>query len=303
MTSNRIDYNNCIRALRLPFVMASVLPYIFGALSAYAFFSFVPFFLGLIAVASTHLSANLLNDYADSRSGLDWQDLHHYGFFGGSKLIQEHILSEKDYLYLSLSLGGVATVSVILLSLLFKSIEPVLYFILIILTGWSYSARPFQFSYRGLGEIVVFILFGPVPVMGGYYLQTQVFPDVKSFILSLPFGFFTAAVLFANEIPDYPEDIRSGKKNWVYYSGHEKAYLLYLLLMICAFISIGSCWFLHYCGSMALGCFFLIFPIMKAARILKFDYQNKIRLMTSSKITIIVHTVAGLILILDSLVN
>ncbi|MFA5096893.1 MAG: hypothetical protein WC478_06095, partial [Candidatus Omnitrophota bacterium] len=82
-----------IRALRLPFISASILPFVFGSLIARQDFNMLGFTLGLLAVIFTHLSANLINDYFDSKSGVDWRDGNFYGFFGGSKLIQEGALS------------------------------------------------------------------------------------------------------------------------------------------------------------------------------------------------------------------
>jgi 1,4-dihydroxy-2-naphthoate octaprenyltransferase len=56
-----------IRALRLPFIVVSILPFIYGSLIERRGFNYGGFLLGLSAVISTHLSANLINDYADSR--------------------------------------------------------------------------------------------------------------------------------------------------------------------------------------------------------------------------------------------
>ena len=84
-----------VRALRLPFITASIFPFIAGSLLSLPHFDVLRFITGLVCAASAHLSANLINDWADSRSGADNKDKHFYGFFGGSKLIQENILTEK----------------------------------------------------------------------------------------------------------------------------------------------------------------------------------------------------------------
>ena len=65
---------NLVRACRLPFINASVLPFIFGSLINHRNFNLLYFILGLIAVSATHISANLINDYADALSGADWLD-------------------------------------------------------------------------------------------------------------------------------------------------------------------------------------------------------------------------------------
>ena len=90
-----------------------------------------------------------------------------------------------------------------------------------------------------MGEIIVFFLFGPALVMGGYFIQTQIFPDMRAFMLSLPFGFFTTAILYSNEIPDFQEDIKVGKLTWVSIVGQRRGFILYYGLMFLGFLSVG----------------------------------------------------------------
>jgi len=286
-----------IRALRLPFLSASVLPFVFGSLIKKDNFNFSGFFLGLIAVAATHLSANLINDYADSKSGADWQDMNFYKFFGGSKLIQVKILPEKFYLVASIIFAFIASLCVILLSFIIKSLFALPIYSAIIFLSWSYSAKPLQFSYHRLGEIFIFILFGPALVMGGYFIQTGIFPDLKSFLASVPFGLFTTAILFANEIPDFLDDKKAGKLNWVSISGPKQAFLLYYLLMALAFSSILLIVIFGYLKPWALLAFIFILPAAKAGIILKNYPGDKARLVNSSKLTIAVQTMASLVLI------
>ena len=104
------NLKNIIRALRLPFAAVSVLPFVFGSLLDWPYFDIPRFILGLIAAVGTHLGANLINDYADSKSGADWQDKRFFGFFGGSKLIQENVFSQRFYLNLALAFFALALV-------------------------------------------------------------------------------------------------------------------------------------------------------------------------------------------------
>jgi 1,4-dihydroxy-2-naphthoate octaprenyltransferase len=63
-----------IRAFRLPFIASSVLPYLFGAAFGSPRVRPLPFLLGLAVVAFTHLSANLINDWAGHVSGTDGRE-------------------------------------------------------------------------------------------------------------------------------------------------------------------------------------------------------------------------------------
>jgi 1,4-dihydroxy-2-naphthoate octaprenyltransferase len=287
-----------MRALRLPFIAASVLPFIFGSLIARQGFNFLGFLLGLVAVVATHLGANLINDYADSKSGADWQDKGFYKFFGGSKLIQEGVLSERFYLRLAVLFGVISFVSVIALSASLRSPAPAVYYSAIIFLAWSYSTRPLQFSYRRAGEVIIFLLFGPAVVMGGYFIQARIFPDLRSFLLSLPFGLFTTAILFANEVPDFPEDRKAGKHTWVSVSSPARAFIIYYLIACAGFAAIALCIFLKYLGKGALLSFLFIPLALKAGRIIQRFWHDKIKLMESSKMTIGLQTIISIVLIL-----
>lgn len=294
---------NIIIALRAPFLTASVFPFVFGSLILIKTKSFnlQGFLLGLLAVISTHLSANLINDYADSKSGADWQDMYAYGFFGGSKLIQKKIFSEQFYLNAAVFCSVTAILSVVFLSVILKTFIAIILFSSIFLLAWAYSLKPFQFAYCKAGEIIIFFLFGPALVMGGYFIQSKIFPDFKSFMLSLPLGILTCAILYANEVPDFFGDKAVGKINWVGLLGQKNAYLGYYLLMVLAFSSIVLNLCFGFIGVWSLLSFTAIFPALKAAGVLKKHFQDKIKLVESSKSTILTHTIVSIVLIIAAI--
>ncbi len=286
------------RALRLAFVTASVLPYVFGSLINTKNFCFLNFILGLFAVACTHLSANLINDYADAETGADSHDAVFYGFFGGSKLIQEGRFLPKVYFKFAVLFAVIALSCVFALSLLLKSVFIILIYFIIIILSWQYSAKPLQFCYHRLGEFFIFLLFGPALVMGGYFIQTGIFPDLKSFVLSVPFGLFTTAILFANEVPDFITDVKSAKFTWVSLVKQNKTYLAYMLIMFLAFSFVGLSVILGFLKPLALFSLVFISPSLKAVNILRKHYLDKIRLVESSKLTIVVQAGVSVVLIL-----
>jgi 1,4-dihydroxy-2-naphthoate polyprenyltransferase len=284
--------------LRLPFISVSILAFVFGSLIERRHFNVPAFLLGLACVIATHLAANLLNDYADSRSGVDWHDLRPYKFFGGSKFIQLGLLEEKFYLRLAIFCSILALACLLLLAAAIRTASTaVLFYLLIMFLSWSYSCPPLQLSYRRMGEPVIFLLFGPALVMGGYFIQTRVFPDFKSFILSLPFGILTAAILFANEIPDFPVDEKSNKATGVAFLGARKSYLVYFALIVCAFASVAAGLALGFLGKITYVSFIFLLPAVKATGILKKYYAQKEKLVVSSRLTIAVHNFVSLALI------
>lgn len=292
---------NCLRALRLAFVSITVFPFILGSLLDKSSFSGFGFVLGLTCAVFTHLGANLINDYSDSKTGADWQDRYFYKFFGGSKLIQEGVFSENFYRKAALACFAFALVCALALAIRSKSFSVLGYYLFISFLGFSYSFGPFRFSYHYLGELIIFLLFGPALVMGSFFIQTQTFPTLKGFVLSLPFGIFTAAILFANEVPDYYDDRSVKKFTLVNLFSPEKSYRFYYFLVISGFLSIILGVYLRYLRLTAL--FALIFAILgyKSGLILKKDFSHKPRLIISSQMTIAMHNLVSIALILSLL--
>ncbi|MBU2102904.1 MAG: prenyltransferase [Candidatus Omnitrophota bacterium] len=288
-----------LRALRLPFATASIFPFLAGSFLPHSAFRGIKCMLGLGAALFTHLAANLINDYADSKSGADWQDVNFYKFFGGSKLIQEGVFSEKFYLRFAIACGSFATLCVILLAVLLSNASIVIFYGIIVFLGFSYSHKPLQFSYRRMGEFIIFILFGPTLVMGGYFIQTGKFPAIESFLVSLPFAFFTTAILFSNEIPDYETDIKVKKFTWVSITGKSSAFILYGVLMAAGFISIASNIARGNLSLISLCSYLALVPAVKAFSILKGHYNDKVQLMRSSQLTIGVQVLTSIIMIID----
>lgn len=287
-----------VRALRLPFITASVVPFVFGSLIDRRSFNLTGFLLGLTIVSCSHLSANLINDYADSKSGADWKDLRFWGVFGGSKLIQEKVLSAGFYLKAALFFGLVSLIAAVALAALLSNTAILLNFGLVVLLSWSYSCPPLKFSYRRMGEVIIFLLFGPVLAVGGHFIQTGIAIDLKSLFLSVPFGLLVLAILLANEVPDYPQDRAAGKMNWISIIGPEKAYRLYASVVSLAYLCIAVAVSAGFLNILALLSFLFIYPAAKATVILRKYPTDKEKLLVSSKLTIGLQLCLGLCLII-----
>ncbi len=288
-----------VRALRLPFLTASVMPFCLGALWPASALIGWPFLLGLVAVAATHLSANLVNDYADSRSGADWHDLtYHQGLFGGSKLIQEGRLSEGWYLRAAVLCGLVAVAAGAALAWALGSVVPVLGMAAVLALAWAYSKRPLQLAYRGLGEPVIFLLFGPAVVMGGQYTQTGVLVTAAGFWLSLPFGFLTTAILVANEIADADADRQAQKRTWVQRLGRAGAGRLHGALVLAAGLALAWCLGVGVVGPAGAIALAGLLPAATATALLTTGTPSPRRWLMASKLTIAGQALTSLLVLL-----
>lgn len=229
-----VGVNITIRAMRLPFLTGSLIPVLLAAAQAYSegFFSGLDLLLILIGVGSLHTGANLINDYYDAR-GSDRVNLHPTPFSGGSRVIQEELLSAPWVLRVSLLFFGVGVCSGLILIL--RGHPYVAWAGLLGLgAGFFYSADPIKFMSRGLGEITIFLAFGPLITWGTLYVLTGQL-TWPAFFLGFPLGFLITAVIWINQFPDFKADRDSGKRNLVVRLGIGPSRWGYLGLMTLPF--------------------------------------------------------------------
>jgi 1,4-dihydroxy-2-naphthoate polyprenyltransferase len=101
-----------------------------------------------------------------------------------------------------------------------------------------YHAAPLKLSYRGLGELAVFLCYGPL-IAGGTYLVQRGTVTAPVVLLSLPLGLLVAAFLWINEFPDYRADRASNKRTLVVRLGRRRASRVYAAMMLSAFVALG----------------------------------------------------------------
>ncbi len=296
-------FRNAVRVLRLPFLPVSVLPFLFGSLLVHCGFSALRFALGLVAVAGTHLSATVMNDYADSVSGADWQDTTYYGLFGGSKLIQQGVFPARLYLTVAIGLAAAAIAAVVGLTVLTGNALCSVLYGAVLLMAWGYTVRPLRLSYRGLGELAVFLAYGPAPVVAGYFVLAAEFPPFPVLLLSLPFGFFTAGVLLANEVPDAPGDAAAGKRTLVVRAGAANGYALYAAAVVGGLTAVVVGVLAAYLTVWSLLALVAVVPATRAVSILKRHAGEKAKLVASSKLAIAAQALVSGVLIFDVIVR
>ena len=73
------------------------------------------------------------------------------------------------------------------------------------LLGIFYTAKPFEFKYHALGDLAVFISFGPAMVLGAYFVQAHHF-SWTPILCSIPVGLLVDAVLHSNNLRDIAND-------------------------------------------------------------------------------------------------
>jgi len=233
-----------LKELRAPFFTASALPVIIGtalAYSAHNSFDLTLFILAVSATVAIHAGANITNDYFDHISGNDRLNDNKTPFSGGSRMIQNNLLSPKEILigsWMFLTTGAALGIVIVITT---KSLFVLLLGIIGIIGGYSYTAPPLKLGYRTAGEITIGFLFGILPVYGSYYIQTGII-DFVPFFPALIVAVLIFLVIFANEFPDFEADKAVSKKTFVVSFGIKKSAFLYRatirLLLVLSFYSI-----------------------------------------------------------------
>ena len=198
------------RAIRPFSFTASIIPVLVGgacALFVGGVGSFGPlaFLLCLGGGMALQAGTNLTNDYYDHHLGAD-----HSGSLGPSRVIQEGWLSPLTVLLGGLTfftLGGLA--GMVLVSMAGWPI--LLLGLLGVPLAYGYTAPPLKLAYRGLGELNVFMLMGPLMVLGGFLVHRAAGLGV-ALTASVPVGCLVASILHANNLRDLDDDRELGKQ-------------------------------------------------------------------------------------------
>ena len=175
-----------IRAARVPFLTGSLMPVTVAAAYAYwenRAFDWTLFLLTLFGVAFLHSGGNLINDFYDS-FGSDPINRYATPFSGGSRVIQKQELAAETVLFLAYLCFGLAVLCGLALIYLGRHYVAILG-LLGLGAAYLYSAAPVQLMSLGLGELTIFLAFGPVLSFGAYYVMTGLLKPV-GLAVSLP---------------------------------------------------------------------------------------------------------------------
>lgn len=215
----------------IPVVLGAVLSWYQG--NSFRWFEFA---LCLVGAWFAHLGANAANDCFDDISGVD--RIAHESIpenrgstVCGSEIITKGLMTRRQgfvttaiFFFIAAACG---------LPLFLKHGWPIVWlagsgFVL----GVFYCAAPIKFGYigRGLGELGILIAFGPLPVLGSYFVQTGSF-SWSAVIASLVPGLFTVSILYNHHFSHAPADKMAGKISPVVALGSHNARMISPLLL------------------------------------------------------------------------
>jgi 1,4-dihydroxy-2-naphthoate octaprenyltransferase len=228
------------RLTRIQFIPLILLPALFGSALAYAQLGRINFLylaLVLLGVVLLHLGANAIDDVYDFQNGVD--KIANSMFpkeFGGWKPLPRGLISIENARAVSMSLFALS----LIIGAYFWYLVGFWAFGLAlagVLLAYFYTAPPLKLDYHGfaLGEIAILLSFGPIPVLGAYYVQTGLIPW-SAFIASIPIGLLTVTVLIDHDMIFYEVYSKSKKLSLGTVLGRKNALRTSLALTVSSYI-------------------------------------------------------------------
>lgn len=171
-------------------------------------FHLMTFCLTLITALGIQISCNLLNDYQDFLKGADTAEREGPIRVTAAGLVSISTMKKASLCTLIFTAlagsylvfqGGWVIALLLAISLLL---------------AFCYTAGPLPLAYLGLGDLFVLIFFGPIAVIGTYFLQTGHF-SLNALMAGWGPGAFSTAILIANNLRDEKEDSKHLKKTLV----------------------------------------------------------------------------------------
>ncbi|HEY1292481.1 MAG TPA: 1,4-dihydroxy-2-naphthoate polyprenyltransferase [Chloroflexota bacterium] len=190
----------------------------------------LPVFLAtLVAALLIQVGTNFANDVFDFRRGADTADR-----LGPLRVTQGGLVTPQQVLIATFVTFGLA----LLIGLYLVAIGgwPILAIgIVCVLSGLLYTGGPWPFGYHGLGDLVCFLTFGVLAVIGTAYVQTLSITPLDLWA-SIPVACLVTAILIVNNLRDIDTDRRVGKRTLAVILGRTGTRIEYALCVIIAYV-------------------------------------------------------------------
>ena len=203
------------------------------AIGAYeGYFHFGHFLLAMFGSILVHMTVNVINDYHDYVDGIDL-NTQRTPFSGGSGVLPLNLLKPKQAFWF----GTVCLLVAMAIGAYFCFTKGWLLFPLLLLAGFAAYFYNVYLAKWHMGEIFAGVGFGPLLVLGSYYVQTGRY-SWETLVASLAPGILTWNLLFLNEFPDWQADQKGGRRHFVISLGKKYASYLFVALLTASYLCI-----------------------------------------------------------------
>lgn len=193
-------------------------------------FNWIAALASVVGVILLHLSLNLFDDWFDYKVGSAEARtktategfrgrITKYPYLTSGKATHSELLKVALTLLLSAAMMGAIVIAVRNWNILWWIIAG-------FVIGMSYSGGPLKLGFRGLGELVIFLMFGPLLMTGVYYAITGIL-DWKIICLSIAVGLLVTNIVYSHSVLDAVPDKKMGKKTMAHLMGSEKGQIAF----------------------------------------------------------------------------
>ena len=193
------------------------------------------FSLAMITTILFQVLSNFANDFGDGVKGTDNSDR-----IGPTRAIQSGSISKHEMKIALIIFSGLSLISsgaLIYFGTSNMSSEMILFYsvlaILCVLAAITYTVGKKAYGYHGFGDLMVFLFFGLVSVLGVYSLYAKDFNWLNIFP-AVSIGLLSIAVLNLNNMRDFASDKRVGKNTLVVKIGPDWAKLYHVFIVVVA---------------------------------------------------------------------
>jgi 1,4-dihydroxy-2-naphthoate octaprenyltransferase len=185
--------------------------------------------LALLVAVALVVGVNFANDYSDGIRGTDDERVGPLRLVGSKAATPTAV---RGAALVSLSIAGLAGLTLVSLSGQWWLLAVGA---LCVAGAWFYTGGKRPYGYAGLGEVAVFVFFGPVAVLGTVVTQSGT-PGAPAVVAAVAVGLLTCAVLVANNLRDIPTDRVAGKRTLAVLLGETDTRRLYVALVVAPFL-------------------------------------------------------------------
>lgn len=286
-----------VAAVRPQFFTAAIIPIMAGAAIAWnraGAFDWVLFWLTLAGGIFIHGGLNYSNDYYDYKTGNDVVNKTPTPFSSGSKYLREGILKPRHVLLASLICFAAGSIIGLYINYLLKTNVILIIGIAGVFLAFFYTAEPLKIGYTRSAELATGVGFGPLMVMGSYYVQARSL-SWQALWASVPIGILIAMVQYINQFPDYEADKKAHKNNTVVTLGKERAVRYYRIFLITAYCVVIIGVALKVLPSLTLITLLTAPLAVKAMKVLTKHFNQIKELLPANALTIAVHLLFGVL--------
>lgn len=217
---------------RPPFLILTILLVSLGTLIARydGYLNVRYFLLALLGMLLAHIGGNVLNDYFDYKSGLDLKT-QKTPFSGGSGILPAGHLTPRGVYWL----GTVSLFLAFLVGVYFIRVRGWLFLPVMVIGGLSAYFYSTKLAKWYVGELAAGINFGPVAVLGAYFVQTGEY-SLNTLAASLIPGILGTNLLILNQFPDTEHDRQVGRRHLVIKLGKARSARLFTSLLVIMYL-------------------------------------------------------------------